>query len=190
MKVMNAWSDFERWLSTNCPELDGILNAGATPEQLQAVESQLGIILPDDFKDFYRIHDGQVEGSPGLFDGMEFLSLSGILLEHKRLCKFVANEGMEQIDVDITADRGISPVYWKKSWVPYIRHDCGNYYCVDLAPTSEGVSGQIVGMWLMPPERSLLGRSIGDWFQRYVLRVLAGDYEYSEDEDGLVEIED
>ena len=187
---MNAWSDFERWLSENCAEFDGVLNAGATPEQLEAVESQLGIKLPDDFKSLYRIHDGQAEGSPGLFDGMEFLSLSGMLFEHKRLSEFVASEGIGKIDFGITADRGISPVYWKKSWVPFIRHDCGNYYCVDLDPTCEGVSGQIIGMWLMPPERSLLGRSTGDWFQRYVLQVLDGEYEYSEDEDGLVRIED
>ncbi|MEP4076828.1 SMI1/KNR4 family protein [Haloferula sp.] len=190
MEFRKPWSEFESWLAANCPELEGVLNAGATAEQLQAAESELGFKLPDDFKAFYSIHDGQVEDSAGLFDGFELLSLSGILLEHKRLTDFLANQGKERLDAGVTADTGVFPVYWKTSWIPFIRNDCGNYYCVDLGPTSEGVSGQIVGMWLMPPARSLLGRSIGDWFQRYVVRVLDGAYEFSEDEDGLIEIED
>jgi cell wall assembly regulator SMI1 len=97
---------------------------------------------------------------------------------------------MEKIDAGITANRAITAVYWMKSWIPFARDACGNYYCVDLDPTSEGAPGQIIGMWLVPPERSLLGGSIGEWFQRYVARVLTGDYAYSKDWDGLVEIED
>ena len=190
MDIADTWIDFEGWLERNCRELAGTLRPGASPEQIAALESERGHELPGDFKRIYRVHDGQEEESPGLFDALELLSLAGILREWKWHGEFIATRDMDKMNSGVEAAPEITSVYWKSSWIPFARHGSGFHYCVDLGPTQSGTPGQVIAMWPTPPERSVLGRSPEAWFREYVRKVLAGEYEYSEDELGLVEIED
>ena len=53
------WTRIENWLANNAPKLLRNLNPGATDEEIASTEEFLGISFPDNFKDSYRIHNGQ-----------------------------------------------------------------------------------------------------------------------------------
>lgn len=55
------------------------LNAPATIEEIQYVESELGISFPDELRNLYLAHNGEDKSGPGLFFGLPFLSLDEVL---------------------------------------------------------------------------------------------------------------
>lgn len=82
--MKDYWERLEILLSTYLPELLANLNPGCTAREVDSLEQELGITLPKDFKSFYLIHNGQNSFSndrliTGLFFGLEFLSLEGII---------------------------------------------------------------------------------------------------------------
>jgi internalin A len=62
-------------LATNAPNALNNLQPGAGDEQIRQLEESLGIELPEDVKQLYRIHNGQIIGTPGFLYGNEFLSI-------------------------------------------------------------------------------------------------------------------
>jgi cell wall assembly regulator SMI1 len=44
--IENLWSRLEAWVGANAPDLLSDLNPGATADQIQALESELGMTLP------------------------------------------------------------------------------------------------------------------------------------------------
>ena len=187
MNLNDGWAKLDGWLSAHCEELDGALRAGASPNKLEAIERHLGFGLPEEVKQFYQVHDGQTEDSPELFDGFRFLPLDRLLDEWSMWQDDVAPCNFETESV--SADT-VKPVYWNPRWVPFAANGCGDCFAIDLDPNPAGQSGQIIGLWLAPPDRNVLGSSLTEWFSTFVNRVEHGEFHYSEDMDGFVEIED
>src|SRR5262249_49088543 len=61
--VSILWPQIQTWLKTHAPDLwkvrQPLHSPGASEEVLQQAEAELGVTLPDDFKAFYRLHNGQ-----------------------------------------------------------------------------------------------------------------------------------
>src|SRR5262249_46144682 len=72
------------------------LNPGATPDAIAAFEESIGLLLPDDFKESLRIHDG---GDNFWFTSTsgEFLSLDGMLKQWK-MCRQGLRKGEDAIE--------------------------------------------------------------------------------------------
>src|SRR5262249_18258046 len=58
-KLADLWKRIEIGLQQHKPKLRAALNPGASPKDLALVEKTVGRELPEDFKEAYRIHNGQ-----------------------------------------------------------------------------------------------------------------------------------
>ncbi|GLV54084.1 hypothetical protein KDH_09330 [Dictyobacter sp. S3.2.2.5] len=63
--VIEFWQRIEHWLTVHTPHILENFNPGASEAQIVEAETLLGFVLPEDFKTFYRIHNG---GGSGLLD--------------------------------------------------------------------------------------------------------------------------
>lgn len=187
MNLDDLWARLERWLSEHCKELDGALRPGASPNKIEAIEQHLGFSLPEQVRSFYGIHDGQTESSPELFDGFRFLPLDDLFTEWSM---WKDDPAPKDFETESASANTVKPVWWNARWLPFAANGCGDNHAIDLDPNPEGEYGQIIGIWLAPPDRNLLSASLTDWFSLFVIRVENGEFHYCEDMDGFVEIED
>lgn len=75
---MNFIEDFAETIK-NIQGFRPDLFAGATETELKAAEEKMNIMLPEDFKNFYRAFNGQNEYANALFDTFFLCSLKQIL---------------------------------------------------------------------------------------------------------------
>jgi cell wall assembly regulator SMI1 len=180
------WEKIETWILANCPPILDTLNAGASEQDINNLENVISLKLPLDFIEFYKIHNGQSFTHLNLFDGDRLLSVDEIISEWK-----LWNEVLPDIDKNCkemygeaarsTPDKGIKPYWWSSSWIPITSNGCGDNYCIDLDPTSEGTCGQIIRMWHDMPNRDLLATSLKNWIDNYVTDLQSGVYTISDD---------
>lgn len=167
----------EAWLEEEYPELGDNLNDGVTSADLNEFENDLGCGgLPVEFRQFYKRHDGQLRhGKPtGLFMGLKFLDLEGIIEEHDiwiRVAERVEKQkyliqqsqkdsGPEQEGNSSNNDfklnnsfinnqksippNSIQPSYSHKGWIPLFKDDMGNQIALDVSPGPQGSWGQVI----------------------------------------------
>src|SRR5262249_25884411 len=81
--VDESWNRIEAWFKSHAHPEFPPLRSGATEKQINAFEKVSGLNLPEAVKDFYRIHDGQVDFAafPGVLAGHPFDALSKVQVE-------------------------------------------------------------------------------------------------------------
>ncbi len=144
-----SWQRIETWFLAYQPEVLESLQPGATEEQLSDFERGTGIMLPDDVKASYRIHDGQKDRfSPGLLLGAGLSSLADLRYHWE----FFAHRDAEIRESDVAGPVDESCTSFPGAircqdvnarWVPLYDWD-GNCYGVDLDPGPNGVWGQVI----------------------------------------------
>jgi len=74
------WTRFKTWLRANAPHLLLRINEGATQDDINTLQSLIGRPVPQDFVEFYKIHNGQKEeyGFEGLLYSDRLLPLHDI----------------------------------------------------------------------------------------------------------------
>jgi cell wall assembly regulator SMI1 len=182
--MKDYWTKIENWIKLNHPVMIETLKNAASEKDFEKIESFLGNELPMAFKEFYSIHNGQVWTHLTLFDGDRLLSLAEILEEWNTW-----NAVMPEIDINTRnqfgqpatslPDAGIKADWWNSSWIPFTSNGCGDSFCIDLSPTSEGTNGQIIRMWHDDPARELIASSFKEWIETYVTDLEKGVYESS-----------
>jgi cell wall assembly regulator SMI1 len=176
--VQSAWKRIDSWLNHNAPARAKSLARGVTVTQITAIESQIGRPLPEEFKESYSEHDGQKDDLPVIPDPcgpLHFLRVKAIIREWK-YCAYMADSG-EFEDVSIKADKGVARDWWNPGWIPFATNGCGDYLCIDLAPTKIGASGQVIRMQEDEPERSLLASSFRTWLEQLADALEHGELE-------------
>ncbi|CAL1186064.1 unnamed protein product [Candida parapsilosis] len=83
----SLWDRIEHWIDEEYPELDDNLNDGVTSADLNEFLQDLKCgskSLPEDFRQFYKRHDGQLRGGKptGLIMGLVLLDLESIVEEN------------------------------------------------------------------------------------------------------------
>ena len=186
--MRDIWQRIDKWLGVNAPQVLDTLQPGASEEEIRETEKSLSVEFPDDMKDSYRIHNGQSSGNGGFIKGLEFLSLARVREEWaiwKELLDSGDFEGYES-----EPDKKVRPDWWNPKWIPLTSDWGGNHECLDLAPTQEGVVGQIISMWHDDAERLVIANSFRGWLEQFANDLEAGRYTLSEEYDGLVSIDD
>src|SRR5438046_722688 len=79
--VQTPFTSIEAWLRANAAPLVAMLNSPATEQSLAAFETDTGLKMPPEVRRLYMIHDGEAEGSDGIFGCMRMLPLSEIRKE-------------------------------------------------------------------------------------------------------------
>jgi cell wall assembly regulator SMI1 len=164
--MRELWHRVESWLATNAPDVLNNLQPGASDEQIQQLEESLGIEVPEDVKQLYRLHNGQAVGTPGFLRGNEFLSLEKIVDDWRGW-------------IEINGEFETEGIYWNPKWLP-LAHNGGAYICVDLDSEIGDVGRLIQARHEHIPEIEVVASSLRSWLEKFADELHAGVYEYYE----------
>ncbi len=179
------WRYIKSWMEIDAPQLIESLNPGATKSDFITLETAIGKRLPTPFKNFYKIHNGQREGSDGLVDAEEMLSTARMLGEW-RTWKELLDEGILD-DARAEPDKGVKKVWFNRYRIPITFDGAGNSYCMDLDPAKGGEVSQIIRMDHEIGRRELIAPTFKEWVKDYVKKLETGEYIYSAKWGGIVD---
>jgi cell wall assembly regulator SMI1 len=160
-----TWTRIEDWLKRNAPETLRALRPGAARTAIAKAEKALGVTLPDDVRELYRIHDGQSPDTSGLFDDWEFLSLARVIKEW-RMWKGLSDGG-EFKGKKSKSSGETRKDWWNLAWIPLTSNGAGDHHCLDLAPGPKGTRGQIIQFFHDDDKRSVVAKSLGEWLEAF-----------------------
>ncbi|HEY5880198.1 MAG TPA: SMI1/KNR4 family protein [Nakamurella sp.] len=120
------------------------LRPGCSDSRVSRLESELGISLPDAYRELLRCFNGQ-EGQPELTfppENVVFLSDS----EVSRLCReFREYHDDDQFAMELRDADRVRSVLYHRGRVPIAFNESGGVYlCVDLIPGPAGTLGQLL----------------------------------------------
>ena len=177
------WQWLENWLVKNAPEVINDLNDGCSLEQLLEVENEIGIELPQSFKEFYLIHNGQKdEDYFGLFYGVSLLPLNKIVEEmsvwNGIIDEFGEAEMKESFDKYETSfmPNKLKAKYASKKWLPFAII-CDNCYLgLDFEPEIDGTVGQVINFGREEEQKAVLADSFEEFIDWYMQELERGNY--------------
>jgi cell wall assembly regulator SMI1 len=187
--VTTIWTKLEAWIKTNVPDLKKSLKKGASDKQIAKLEKRLGVELPEEYKTFLQLCNGQkADAEAGFYDG-ELLSCENVVIQWD-----VWRDLLEGGDFEGTTSepqKGIRNDWWNPKWIPITYDGNGNHLCIDLEPARGGRPGQIITMWHDSAERELMYASFTDWLEHILSGVESGEIVFdAEDYCALVDKED
>lgn len=155
------------------------LNAGASEADFAELEQTLGYALPEEFKELYRVANGEADiGS--VFAGEEWLSIERIIDEYNIWQELYQNGTFQEDDgtpYGCEPEAGIKPdFWWNPKWIPLSADGGGNGKMIDLDPSEQGTAGQIIQMWHDDEAREKVANSLREFLQNYVRDLEAGLY--------------
>jgi cell wall assembly regulator SMI1 len=145
------------------------LAPGASPQQIEKVESELGYSLPADLRALWSVNAGQRNEQDGFVGAMDMLGPEAAIAELESVAMFLGvlrehptdwtEAGTEKIEVD------------SNRWLAF----AGRGYADMLVVSGE--SGRVFTCGKDAPPLHLVATSILDWVEAYADRVEAGGYE-------------
>jgi cell wall assembly regulator SMI1 len=161
--LAEAWGRLEAALPTT---LSASLHDGAAEAEVAAVEKGVKAKLPEDVRASYLRHNGQKDGSDGLFPSgfagldEEFCILpADAIAPDWKIWKELADGG-EFEDGDAEPDESVRAAWWHKSWIPIASNGGGDSLCIDLSPAKGGIKGQVILLSHESGARRALARSL------------------------------
>lgn len=191
-----AWNKLIKCLdqiTDNFKEFNYDLHPGVTDKKISSLEETIKKKFPDDFKAFYKIHNGENNHGAGMMKGEEFLSMERILEEWYVWKELLDNNSFydDEDEAFISdPDTGIKPDWWNPAWIPFTYDGNGNHICIDLDPSEEGNYGQVIRIWHDEPVRELLADSFAEWINEYIEQLENEEFTFSEDYGILVHTSD
>jgi cell wall assembly regulator SMI1 len=168
--MRKQWGKLEAWLKANNSALLADLNPPISDGDLQALEQQLAVKLPEDFVECLKVHNGQKGRAEWLFAGSEFLSSKRILDEW--LIWKDLFDGGDFDGAEAEPGAGIQPAWWSPKWIPFTYNGAGDHLCLDLDPASGGQVGQVITLWHDDGVRKKKADSFAQWFAEFVDKTL------------------
>ena len=158
------------------------LNSGATTDQVHALESELGVTLPDAFKASLAVHNGENDGWPCkvFVNHGAYLSTSRIIEEWRQRQQFgedIEEDSDELIQLDvITVDGPVQPKMFLSSWVPFLECNGDVFWAMDFSPAAGGKEGQIIEVDWESCSWKVIADSFVDFLDKYVTTLERGEY--------------
>ncbi len=189
-----TWDRIHNWLAAYSPLVLASLGPPATEGQLREAEEAMGVDLPSEVKECYRIHDGQriipipvssmtdLRCVPSFLDGHAWLGLADMVW-HWRILKELLDKGtFARVEGE---PRGpVRSDWWHPRWIP-LTDDDGYMKCLDLAPKSQGRVGQVIFWCHDAAQRGVIAGSLTEWLARFALELEQGKYIIPPERDGI-----
>jgi cell wall assembly regulator SMI1 len=167
------WNRIEDWLKIYALEVYNDLLPGASDEEIISTEDVIGIKLPDDVKNSYRIHNGQLGIASPLMGEWQLLSMKNIRSEWQMMHNlFDAGKLTGQVKVK----GAVRSEWWNPKWLPLAYNGAGDFYCLDFCPTLEGEVGQVISYWHVSDVREVIANSFLNWLQEFANDLERGKY--------------
>jgi cell wall assembly regulator SMI1 len=143
LTVPEAWDVIHDWMRGHSPTLLPKLNKPASKAALADLEKSVGLVLAEDFKASYLIHDG-ADPYSGPLVGVPFMSLARIVKEWKTL-KPKRGSDYPSLKAPVSCPRlMVKEVGGNARWVPFAGPDEQNYIGLDFDPGPKGTAGQVI----------------------------------------------
>jgi cell wall assembly regulator SMI1 len=184
--VTELWTGITDWLSVNAPELLETLQPGASEQEITQLEGHLGVQLPDDYKTFLILCNGQHDEALWFYKG-ELLSILSIKFQWQAWYDLLESGIFD--DTYSRPDSGIRSDWWNPKWIPFTHDGSGDHLCIDLDPPTDGTSGQIITMWHDSEQREFLFRSFTQWLAHVLAGLESGEIVH-DGENSLVDTSD
>jgi uncharacterized protein (TIGR02996 family) len=197
-----TWVRIHSWLKMHCPVVLASLGPPATDEQFRAAEQAMGVELPEEVKDCYRIHDGQrviptpvgyashLRCIPAFLYGEDWPGLADMVERWRGMKELLDGGTFAKIKGQ---PRGpIRSDWWHPKWLPLTEDHSGHMRCLDLAPKGRGRVGQVIYWCHDDPSRGVLANSLPEWLTQFALSVERGEYTTAPDKHGpgLIRVRD
>jgi cell wall assembly regulator SMI1 len=186
--INDSWARIAAWLKANAPHDFMLLQGPVSPDELDAAAAHFGVELPEDFRRLYQLMNGTDPNgeSVGLFpsadawDDMAFgpTALEQIIREWDMQKELV--DGGDFADLEPRSAAGVASDWWNTGWIPFAGNGGGDLYCVDLAPSGEGVKGQVITHSHETGEHKILAPSLAAYLSDLADGIEAGHYEYTD----------
>ncbi len=186
-EITEIWTRLEQWLVNNV--LDQGFQEGATAQEIFDLEQHLGVTLPDDYKIFLSLCNGQVQPTRMSFYYGYLLSVSEIKQQSDSWKSIVDDDGTFFGETS-TPDLGIQNSWWNPLWIPITQTGSGDHLCLDLAPATGGTVGQIIAIWHDDEYRQLVQPSFTEWLKQVLFGLESGHFTYQNDECDVIDPKD
>ena len=209
--IHEIWEKIDKWLDREFPELGDDMENGATVSDLNAFEKDLGISLPLDFRESYKIHDGQVSlgKTRGLVFSYPLMDLESIAGETNVWRKVYQKiQGRSEYFSDNADAKGSSkqhkgiysrfvsnqrsvpegatqPLYCHPNWIPFVKDNAGNNIALDLAAGPKGHWGQVILFGRDYDTKIVVASSFSEFLFNLSQDLEDGKFEIDEDENLL-----
>ena len=138
-----SWARIEAVLESDYPEALEALRAGASEAEIAEAEAELGVRLPEPFRQSMRRHDGQDPHVPWLVGGGLLCSLDDLLHEWREWTGMQDAGDLDEFAGDARPDPGVrDDRWWRRGWLPFVSQD-GDHLVIDLDPAAGGQRGQV-----------------------------------------------
>ena len=166
MEAMHIlWRRIEQGFATHSPHLMDLLLPGTSEEELLQAEEALGVPLPEDFKTFYRLHNGGCLLAPLGYGEHLTLSLDQIV-GNQRAVGALGGPGTKHYDGN-DGTWLVQPFLWHPQRIPFLWGGYGSeFFCLDMVPGPGGQVGQIV----FAPHATQTPDLIASSFQAFVAK--------------------
>jgi len=187
------WQRIETWADENAPRMLEDLNEGASEDRIVALESELALSVPDEFRRSLKRHDGEHDGWPNkVFAGRgAYLGVDRTLQEWRQRLEFAksASEEDEEWNRDEQIRDGIisvvgpvKPDLFCKEWIPVMECNGDVFWALDLSPAEGGAPGQLIEVDWEACSWRVVANSFGELLSSYASSLEAGTYQVA---DGL-----
>jgi len=176
MTIRQIVSEIDQLLQGRFPELGKSMNAPASEVEIKAFEEKIGWSLPEDLREFYRIHNGESE-EVGFFFGLPFLSLTGAAFEWEAWAS-IADEGESGLDTNVSSvpDQHIKENYANRNYIPISKDFGGNNLGVDLDPGPLGKRGQVINFGRDEEMRFVIAESLTEFLEFILAQLKAKNF--------------
>ena len=144
LSVFKSWREIEEVLRENAHSVFRALGKPASVNQLERLQKKLGVRLPTDFIQSWKVHDGlrgSYCGQIRLFNYWAFLPLKSIVDVWTTMTDLQAECGFGGSQFPVTA-KIKNDTHWRPGWIPFLDAD-GDKIVMDLDPSPDGTIGQI-----------------------------------------------
>lgn len=153
--MRTAWKRLKVWFADRLPSALVPMRSGASDTEISEFESATENRLPDDVREWFRLHDGQEATNfstsgreeSGILFGWRPLSLTESVEEWRKWTENTTDEFNEEIGAgkEVIPEGAIRPTAYLRGWIPLLkRQGAPDYVGLDFNPGPTGTVGQVI----------------------------------------------
>jgi cell wall assembly regulator SMI1 len=174
--IKESWTTIETWMKINIPDTLEALNPPASEARIAEVEKLIGQSLPEDYKELYRIRDGEGE-IVGAFLTTLFAPLEQVKINYKNWFELFHEEGIQEAvspSCGSHPEGAIQKAYIDLGWIPFTEDGGGNHLGIDLNPGPRGIHGQVINFGRDQEQKYVLANSLSEFLAWIVDQIQDG----------------
>jgi molybdopterin molybdotransferase len=118
-RVEVVWTELMDWFTANAPELLKTFRPGASEAEIADLEAHIGLELPDDFRTFLQMCNGQFRDRKARFYSGDLMPVEDIKSDWSMM-QDLLEKGTFKDSVSYPG-KGVKKAWWSPAWVPSIQ---------------------------------------------------------------------